>query len=139
MSRPGKGELNDDGYCFACGPDNPHGLHMRVSFDDDKACCRLSLGPRFQGWQGIAHGGIVSTMLDEIMAHAARHFVGDAVTAAMETRFRQPAPLEKPLLLTGWVEKTERRVVRTRAQLRLEGGDKVLAEASAKFILAPKG
>ena len=88
MSVPAGRKLNDDGYCFACGKNNPAGLAMKVEYTEDEARCRIVLERRFQGWQGIAHGGIVSTLLDEIMAHAVLKFVGSGVTASMEVRYK---------------------------------------------------
>lgn len=131
------GRLADNGWCFACGKKNPHGLGMKVRFDEDAqtAFCGLSLPPRFQGWEGIAHGGVVATMLDEIMAHAVIHFVGQAVTGSMESRYRAPVPLETGLMVRGWV--TGRRGPMAEAQAVVEpaSGGKPLAEAKARFLL----
>lgn len=129
--------LDDDGLCFACGKNNPHGLGMRVSYDaaDQSAWCRISLPGRFQGWAGIAHGGVVSTLLDEIMAHAVVQHVGQGMTTGMETRFRAPVPLETELLVRGWIHTLRSRQAQTQATVALAETGQVLAEAQAKFIL----
>ena len=80
-------KLSDDRYCFACGPLNPIGLHMEVSFLEDKATSRLALEKEFQGWNNIVHGGMVATILDEIMAHAVMHYVGKSVTTSLQITF----------------------------------------------------
>jgi len=54
--------------CFACGTLNVHGLHLELHAADDRCWVELTLPERFGGWDGIAHGGIVCTLLDEVMA-----------------------------------------------------------------------
>lgn len=129
--------LNDDGYCFACGKNNPHGLGMRVEYEKDgqSAICRLSLERRFQGWTGIAHGGVVSTLMDEIMAHAVIHHLGQGMTTDMQTRYRAPVPLDQELEVRGWVDEANRRLATTKSEIRLADGGKLLAEAQARFLL----
>lgn len=131
---------SDSGWCFACGKNNPHGLGMKVRFDDEErqALCDLSLPRRFQGWDGIAHGGVVSTMLDEIMAHAVIHFEGQAVTGSMESRYRAPVPLDTDLTVRGWITGRRGAVVDTRAVVEPAGGGKPLAEASARFLITDR-
>jgi uncharacterized protein (TIGR00369 family) len=132
--------LNDDGYCFACGKNNPHGLGMKVEYQDEgqAATCRLSLERRFQGWTGIAHGGVISTMMDEIMAHAVLKHVGQGVTADMQIRYKAPVPLDRELMVKGWVHETNRRLAFTKSEIRLTDGGKLLAEAEARFLLKVK-
>ncbi|HEV8547305.1 MAG TPA: hypothetical protein VGQ64_13500, partial [Candidatus Limnocylindrales bacterium] len=54
--------------CFACGALNTHGLHLELHVDGERCWTDLALPSRFQGWDEIAHGGIVATILDEVMA-----------------------------------------------------------------------
>lgn len=132
--------LGDDGFCFACGQDNPHGLGMRVAYadEDQSASCRLSLAKRFQGWSGIAHGGVVSTLLDEIMAHAVIHHVGQALTTDMQTRYKAPVPLGQEIEVRGWVDEANRRLATTKSEIRLAADGKLLAQAQARFLLRAK-
>ena len=132
--------LNDDGFCFACGKNNPHGLGMKVEYQDEgrSAFCNLSLARRFQGWTGIAHGGVVSTLLDEIMAHAVIHHVGQGVTTDMQTRYKAPVPLGEELEVRGWVDEANRRLATTKSEIRLAADNKLLAQAQARFLLRAK-
>ena len=57
-------------HCFACGTLNIHGLHLELHVEDGRCWTELTLPERFEGWEGIAHGGIVCTILDEVMAWA---------------------------------------------------------------------
>ena len=76
---------------------------MRVGYEDEAAVCRLTLGRQYQGWDKIAHGGIVSTVLDEIMAYAVINYVGQGLTTRMETTYRKAVPLGVPLKAVGRV------------------------------------
>jgi uncharacterized protein (TIGR00369 family) len=56
--------------CFACSPKNKFGLQMKLFTDEEAVYSRLSVPGHMGGWQNIVHGGIVSTILDEIMGWA---------------------------------------------------------------------
>jgi len=66
-----KPQLRDDRRCFACGPDSEHGLKMTFEYGEGTARSRVVPRREFGGWSDIMHGGIVATLLDEAMAHAA--------------------------------------------------------------------
>jgi len=57
-------------YCFACGANNPDGMRLRFTYDEERGCfvCRFRLGKRYTGPPGHCHGGIIATILDEAMA-----------------------------------------------------------------------
>src|SRR5450759_3008068 len=55
-------------HCFACGELNESGLRLELHADSQGCWTELTLEPRFQGWDSVAHGGIVATLLDEVMA-----------------------------------------------------------------------
>jgi uncharacterized protein (TIGR00369 family) len=131
MSAP---ELVDDHRCFACGPHNAEGLHLVFEPDgDDGARSETTLPPRMQGYRGIAHGGVVMMLMDEVMAHTCR-FVGEkAMTASCEVRFRKPVPLGEKLLMRGRVTNRRRNVIYLRASLTLEDGTE-LATAEGTFV-----
>src|SRR5215203_4010270 len=56
--------------CFACGTLNTHGLQLSIHLEEARSWTELTLDRRFEGWQEVAHGGIVCTILDEVMAWA---------------------------------------------------------------------
>jgi acyl-coenzyme A thioesterase PaaI-like protein len=94
--------ISDD-YCFVCGKDNPKGFKIQVRYLEAEMAAEteLSLPREFQGWADVIHGGILSTMLDELMAHAVWHFAGPGVTLSMEVRFHQPLKPDEPILVRG--------------------------------------
>ncbi len=94
---------------------------------------RTTLREQFQGWRGIAHGGIALCLLDEAMAHAAGAAGYRGVTASIDARFRKPVPLDVPLEIEGHVKWMRRNVLEVRAQVTDARGT-VLLEAEGRFV-----
>ena len=94
--------LETNKHCFACGVENPIGLKLEFRFEprpDGGEDYVTEFTPRreHQGYVGMTHGGIITTVLDEVMARLA--WVKDipAITAKMEVRLRSRSPWEPPL------------------------------------------
>jgi uncharacterized protein (TIGR00369 family) len=125
----------DDGNCFACGPENPIGMHVHFGLEpgSESVLARVTLKPEYQGWRGIAHGGIVMALLDEAMAHAAGFAGHRGVTAAVNVRFRRPVPLEEPIEVRGRVAWQRRNVLRVEAEI-VDRNANLLAKADGSFV-----
>ena len=137
-----KSALTDDHGCFVCGIHNREGLRIRFEYPEPGRC-RAVLVPerRFQGWKGLLHGGIISTLLDEAFAHAyggqIRDMVEAAVTAEMSVRFKKPVRIGFPVFLEGRVISVSGRVIECESTLCDEAGT-VLASASGKLVKPKK-
>ncbi|MBV9232724.1 MAG: PaaI family thioesterase [Candidatus Eremiobacteraeota bacterium] len=123
----------DDGNCFACGESNPIGLHVRFQPSGAGVVARLELTAPYQGWRGIAHGGIVMALLDEAMAYAAGFAGHRGVTATMKVRFRRPVPLERPIEVRGHVAWHRRNVLGVEASVVACDGT-MLAHAEGSVV-----
>ncbi len=112
------------GNCFVCGEKNPGGL--RLSFEIDKAKRTLKTtfvaSQVYQGYDGIVHGGIISTLLDEAMAKLAYELDYNAITAALEIRFKKPAPILEPLKVYGEITELKGKLVKAKAHVAKEDG-----------------
>lgn len=124
-------------WCFACGPDNPIGLKLDFSEEGEKYVARFTAGPEHQGYDGIVHGGIVSTLLDEIMARYPYAKGEDTVTARLEIRYRQPTPVGRELTVTGWIVSKRGRIYETAGTVALADGT-VTAEGKATVMVMRK-
>ncbi len=125
-------------WCFACGHDNPISLKMKFSVEGDKYVSRWTAGPEHQSYDGIVHGGIVSTLLDEIMGrypYSAQRL--NTVTARLEVRYRRPTPIGQELTVTGWIVSQRGRIYETAATVALPDGT-VTAEAKATLMAVGK-
>lgn len=129
-----------DNYCFVCGKDNPKGFKIQVRYLEDEMAAEteLSLPREFQGWAEVIHGGILATMLDELMAHAVWHFAGPGVTLSMEVRFHQPLKPDEPILVRGVLhtQNGSRRLAEGEI-IRLADGTRV-ASGKSRFLLLDK-
>lgn len=129
--------LNDHN-CFGCGSLNAGGLHLHFYAQPDGGVwAPVTPSQSFEGYGGMVHGGIISTMLDEIMAWSLyRHQIW-AVTATMSTRFRKPVEVGVPVRLVGTLLEDRGRVLQVRGEVRRERDDVLLAEATATFMRVP--
>lgn len=124
----------DVGQCFACGKCNPIGLKLEFHEDGDGTSARFTPKPEHQGYEGIAHGGIVSTLLDEAMARLVYDKGYLALTAELKVRFRKPALIGVEHVVTGWIDKVSHRMLDCHAELRDSQGS-LIAEAVGKMVM----
>lgn len=124
-----------EGHCFACGEKNPHGLKMKFQVDREKQAIHtvFTVEPTYQGWDGVVHGGIISTLLDEAMANLVYHLGYNAIVASLEVRFKQPTPILQPLLIQGEIIEVHKKLVKAKASLKKEDGT-LLATATSSFV-----
>ena len=124
-----------DDYCFACGEKNPIGLHLTFDFDGETITTKKILPKEFQGYDGAAHGGILSTMLDETMCKfIAAKYNERAMTAKLEVRFKFPTPIEQELKISAREESQRKNIISMRATVETADGT-ITAEATAKFAV----
>jgi uncharacterized protein (TIGR00369 family) len=122
--------------CFACGTLNAGGLGLDLHVEPGRSWATLALGSRFEGWEGVIHGGIICTILDEVMAWA---LVGEdnwGVTARMAVDFRRPVPVGAQIRAEGWVTRSRRRVVDTAARIVDPSTGTELATATGTYVAA---
>lgn len=123
--------------CFACGELNEHGLQLDLHTSPDGAWTELVLEPAFQGWDAVAHGGIVCTILDEVMAWAVIGRGTWGVTARLNVAFRRPAETGRRIRAEGWVVRQDRRAVKAEGRLLDHATGEVLATGESTFIAVP--
>jgi acyl-coenzyme A thioesterase PaaI-like protein len=128
--------IKPEGYkCFACGTANPTGLQLTFYRSGDAVCSDITLGPYHVGWENISHGGIISTILDEVMSWAILYFERIFfVTRKIEIKYIKPVLVETPLTARGEVtDSSNPRKILTRAELRDERGI-LLARSTGEFV-----
>ena len=124
-----------DEYCIACGEKNPIGLHLTFDFDGEKITTKKILPREFQGYDGTAHGGILSTMLDETMCKfISAKYNERALTGRLEVRYKFPTPIEQELKITAWQENQRKNIITMRSTVETVDGT-ITAEATAKFAV----
>ena len=127
-------ELRDNERCYVCGKDNPAGLQAGFEVDKNARTITGRFTPRqeHEGWQGIVHGGIVATLLDEAMVKLAAHLGIPAVSAEITVKFRAPAAPGEELVISGRIVKEANRLIE--AEATVSKGLIVVAEAKGKLL-----
>jgi uncharacterized protein (TIGR00369 family) len=124
-----------ENHCFACGKDNPQGMHLEFYLDEGsrQAICKFKLSRRYEGPPGHAHGGIIATILDEAMGKVNKLHKVIALTKAMEIEYLKPVPLGHELTAIGREQQTVGRRHINSAEIINEKGE-ILARSTGTFI-----
>ena len=123
------------GNCFGCSPRNSHGLRLQFMRTQDGVSARCELDRHLSGMDGIAHGGIVATLLDEASAWAlAAHAGRLGFTSDMNIRFTKPVHVGTPLIVQAFVVEHDANDARTFAQVKSDH-ETMLAVATSTWTL----
>ena len=125
--------LGVDDMCFACGERNPIGLKLQFRFEGEDYVTTFQVRPEYQGWAGIAHGGLLATVLDEVMARLLWEKGVNAITGKLEVRYHKPVSVGDTLEIRGRVARQSSRGVETAAEARTADGS-VVADARAVSV-----
>ena len=127
-------------YCFVCGVKNESGLRARFQNEGPgRVRVETQICDQHQGYPGIAHGGVLASLLDESMTRALmteddqRFFF----TAKMELRYKSNVPLETNLIVTGRVVKDRGRAATVEGEIILPDGTHAV-EATATVFQVPR-
>lgn len=121
--------------CFICGGANPRG--MLLAFEQDDAARRIrgrfQLSADYQGATGFVHGGIIATLLDEVMSKANRFRKARAVTAELNVEYLRPVLVGADLVVEGWEARAEGRNLFLQGEIRDAAGT-LLARGRGRFV-----
>lgn len=126
--------------CFACGPRNTSGLHLHYHQEGEAIVTEFTLDERFQGFPGIAHGGILATVLDETLSRTATAEGRWMMTGRLEVRYRSVAPIGRVLRCTARTLASRSRMLTATGDIRLaDDPENVIATAEGTFLPIPAG
>ena len=122
--------------CFGCGGANDAG--MKLTFEQDNAkrkiVGRFILGEAYQGGGGMAHGGIIATLLDEAMGKVCRFREVRAVTAELTIQYLKPVKVDQEIVVEGFETEQKGRNLFLAGEIRNNAGE-VLARGSGRFVV----
>jgi uncharacterized protein (TIGR00369 family) len=129
-------EPNPTNKCFGCGGDNAGG--MKLTFEQDnvnrRVVGRFVLGERYQGGGGMAHGGIIATLLDEAMGKVCRFRDVRAVTAELTVEYLKPVSVAQEIVVEGHEAELKGRNLFLVGEIRNAEGV-VLARGRGRFVI----
>ncbi len=128
-------KLQDNGFCFVCGRDNPNGLKLIFTSKNGKVTSEFTPSIIHQGYQDITHGGIISTILDEAMIYAAFQDGLFPITAELTVRFKKPLMIGQAAIIEAEIVKRNSRLVTAQARLVRKEDSSIIAEAYSKIAI----
>lgn len=130
--------LGDDQPCFGCAPQHPIGFQLRFWRDGDSVVTRFTPDERYQGPPGILHGGLVTTLADEIgvwtLIGLLQRF---GFTAQLSGSLKKPARIGKEILGRGRIVRPGTRVVEV--EVGLEQEDDQVFLGNFRFVILDRG
>ena len=128
-------ELPHTHSCFVCGESNPLGLKLRFETDGRIVRARFLPRPEHVGFKNVVHGGLIATVLDEIMVWACavqtRQF---AFCAELNVRFLNPLPPGVEVIVTGELTANRKNRIFEAKAAACSATGTTLAEATGKFL-----
>ena len=120
--------------CFVCGSTNPIGLKVKFSLVD--SVCIASFTPQAQhaGYESVTHGGILFSLLDDVMANWVWLQGEKCFTAKADIRYRAELPIGQEVRLEGRCLKRKGRLAQMEGKIIRTDNQFVVAEASASFM-----
>jgi acyl-coenzyme A thioesterase PaaI-like protein len=132
-------EAREDHHCFGCGRLNPQGLRLSFSADaNGSVFTNWTPEPVHQGYGGIVHGGIITTVLDEVMGWTLSNVGIWAVTARLNVSFRRPVHIAETVRARAWIVADHDRKVDLAGELQRLSDGTVLAEGTGVFVRVPE-
>ncbi len=98
----------DDRYCLCCGEKNPVGFQMKFRYEGERLLSEAVIPKVYQGFSNVVHGGILGTLLDELMVNLYWLKGEKAVTAEYQVRLKSPCPVNRKVFLSAWRVETKK-------------------------------
>ena len=125
-------------YCFGCGDEVEHGLHLQTEAGEGQTIlAQFIVTEAHQGAPGLAHGGLLACAFDEALGSTVGQLLRrPAVTGRLETDFLRPVPVGSTLYIVGKLDGLAGRKVYASAEGRLNAPDGPVAlRARALFVV----
>ena len=114
------------------GPLCPQSPPIAMSFDGERVHGRAVVDTRFAGPPYTVHGGVVALIFDELLGNTNYCNGLGAMTGTLSVRYQRPTPLDRELVLAGWVDRVEGRKIFTRGTIACDG--EITASAEGIFL-----
>lgn len=122
-----------DDYCFACGKKNEYGLKLIIKAEGGISKSMVKFPDYMQGYNGIVHGGLISTVLDELAIYAGMSLGRQFVTGEITVRFKKALKAGKEYIVEGEVVEDRGKIVATESRIKDSKGI-LYASAKAKLM-----
>jgi uncharacterized protein (TIGR00369 family) len=129
----------DNGNCFGCSPHNEQGLQMEFYEKEEYIISEWEPKTYFSGFKNVLHGGIQTTILDEIACWVV--FIKcqtSGVTTALNAKFKNSAFTDRgKLTIRGKLIEQNKRFATIHAEI-LDSNEKICSEAKVTYMIFPQ-
>lgn len=122
-----------DQSCFACGPQNKNGLHLRILQDQNGVHATIDPPQWAQGYKDTVHGGIIATILDELAVWAAFKKGYTSVTAQLSMRIKNAMKTDQTYVADAKVLNIKHRLIEAESRI-LDKDENLIAMAAVKLL-----
>ena len=126
---------SDSNHCFVCGPANPIGLGVKFTLDGEVCRGDFTPAPEHMGYRNVTHGGIVFSLLDDVMANWVWLQGEQCFTAKADVRYRAELPIGMQVRLEGHCLKRKGRLAQMEGKVIRTDTEAIVAEANASFMI----
>ena len=125
-----------DDFCFCCGSKNNKGLKLKYIYPEEgSAETECEIPDYFTGWKSVTHGGLLSMLLDETMAHACISGGQPCFTVELTVRYIKPVDVGETVTVKAQVTGEKSRIVQTEGWIHTSDGE-LIAKGKARFFKA---
>ena len=125
----------DNNNCFVCGPSNPIGLRIKFRIDGDVCRGEFKPGENHVGYNNITHGGIIFSLLDDVMANWLYLKGMKAVTAKCDIRFKTSLATGETVSVRSWCTRQRGALAMLSAEMRVLSTNTLISECDASFMI----
>ena len=97
--------------CFICGSENSIGLKLEFFYKDKKVYAEWISKKDYQGFDGVVHGGIIASLIDEAVAQIIMHEGYIAVTTELNVKYLKPFPIGKKVVICAEIVEHRRKII----------------------------
>jgi hypothetical protein len=127
---------NNSSMCIVCGLYNDFGLKIHF-FEtiNNEVICKTNISDMYQSYPDRLHGGMICTLLDEILGRVnmINNPEGWAVTAALDTRYIKPVPLNEEIFIVAKTTRDNRLLYEAEGSIILSDGS-IAAKSHGKYV-----
>lgn len=119
--------------CFVCGKENEEGMQLTFKSDKNNTYSYYKFPEKFQGWDNVIHGGILSTLLDEVMAKSCINEGFEAVTRKINIEYLKPVKVGQKLKIVGKIKNIRKKLIEAEAEIIDENNGTIYATGKSLF------
>lgn len=95
--------------CLGCGPDAEQGYHLQVRREGDEMVAEHVFAAHHSGAPGIAHGGAVATVVDDVLGFVLYVAAVPGVTRSLTVDYLRPVLVGVPYVVRARLDRREGR------------------------------